>query len=132
MRFHKPQLEPSYSRSADFEGDDLSKDKYGFECGNCGAQVFAAYGDFQTAAWSWNENLPEHIVAAAKDVFQLNMVGRSHDGSLQAVILADCSDCGDRYLVYAGVDEGPNSYYRITVQGIVRIIDERDQRAGTN
>ena len=39
------------------------------------------------------------------------------------MVIANCSKCSAKYLVYAGVSEVYNSIYTVTIQGITELID---------
>ncbi len=120
MKFHNTLLEPDYARSPDFVGWNLDEANFQFDCGKCSRRITIAYQYFVDLFWRWEDRLGQDLVDAAKTQFRLNIVGRSHDGGWPTVTVANCNNCGSQHLVYAGVNEISNSYYQITVQGILR------------
>lgn len=110
-------LEPSYSRSPAWRGSELDQAECNFAC-SCGAAVSVRVADLTRAAWTWEQELGPDLSKAATARFQLNAVGRSHDGGSPALVRQSCAACGARFLVYAGVEETSNSVYSVTLQGV--------------
>jgi len=117
-----PQLiRPSYHREPWFAGSETSDRLYTWNCASCRAEVQVSLDAILRESWSWKSTLGKDLAAAAHDHFELNVVGRSHDGGSPSVLLAACPSCGTRYLLYAGVEEPSNSVYRVVIQGLSEV-----------
>jgi len=117
-----PQLiRPSYHRDPWFAGSEISDRVYSWQCLSCQADVHAPLDAILREAWSWESNLGEELAAATTSHFELNAVGKSHDGGWPSVLLVPCASCSARYLLYAGVSEPSNSVYRVVIQGLSEV-----------
>jgi hypothetical protein len=72
---------------------------------------------------AWENNWGEAFAAQAKKLYGIGVVGKSHDGGWPSMVIANCSKCTAKYLIYAGVREVYNSIYTVTIQGITELID---------
>ena len=68
---------------------------------------------------SWADSLAPEVVQEIRELFELNLVGKSHDGGWPSILPVVCESCGARFLVYAGFYETPNSFFTVTLQCVV-------------
>lgn len=118
MRFVGNLLEPSYSRVAQFDSTASGTTTYLFECVDCNEEIVIPLASLIGKEWSWRDRFDAKTSDKIQQHFSMNQVGKTPDGSWQAVDTISCPTCDSDYLVYFGVDEYANSAYRITIQGI--------------
>jgi hypothetical protein len=118
-------LAPAYDRVPDFSGSSTAHANFAFSCASCKRQVVVLIDQLIDAAWTWEtaaqREVDPALLTQAKEAFEFNLVGRSHDGGMPLLVFPHCSNCGMKYVLYAGVREPSNSYYVVTVQGISEV-----------
>jgi hypothetical protein len=115
LEFGLQLIRPSYSREPLFAGSEMSDRFYSWKCVGCRATVLTPLDAVLREAWSWKSTLGEPLASAASSHFELNAVGKSHDGGIPSILLVSCSSCNSQYLLYAGVSETSNSVYQVIV-----------------
>src|SRR5690606_30995310 len=108
----------SYSRPPNWQGYDLSEALADFSCSRCGNGIGVRFSRFLRRG---------HLVdkqqeAALEAIFDISMVGKSHDGGWPRFDLVACAKCGAEFAVYVGAKETSNSVYAFTLQGVVEIV----------
>ncbi len=114
-------VRPSYHRSAVFTGSELGDQAYSWRCPTCSADISAPVGTIVSEAWSWERSAGDEVASFARAHFELNAVGKSHDGGWPSILLVRCEGCAAQFVLYAGVEEVSNSVYQVTIQGLTHV-----------
>ena len=108
-------LKPSYSRPPNWQGCDLTEALADFSCSRCGSSIEVRFGRFLRR----ERSIDKQEEAALEALFEIPIVGKSHDGGWPRFDLIACGECDATFAVYVGVNETSNSVYAFTLQGIV-------------
>lgn len=119
MALGKILIKPSFSKLGTYHGPEPEDSEGKFGCSQCGADVVFNLAPFAAQGWGVDKSLPQELERELSRIFDVPIVGRSHDGGFPSYRLVACPSCGSKYVVYSGVDETSNSVWKITVQGIV-------------
>lgn len=120
LSFGRDVLQPSVHRAPTVRGYPTAAAViYPFICAACDASIRVDV--FRLANGQQATVLGSENATAVQQHFDVNLVGKSHDGGWPRFAVETCSHCRSRYLIYAGVQEPANGYYIITIQGIVEI-----------
>lgn len=125
MNFGQTILEPSYTRMPDFDSIDSNHASFEFDCKNCKSSIVRPYREL-IANTNWCDDFDKTTIDEISQFYEMNLVGKAPDGGWTAVEKYQCNNCGTRYLIYAGVNEYANSVYRVTLQGITELLDDRN------
>lgn len=121
MKFGKSILSPSYFRKPDFDSLDSADKTFTFDCVNCEKKIQKEYREIIGKEWNWKDNFDNETIQEIKQFYNFNAADKSPDGGWIAVEKISCKNCQTNYLIYAGVNENYNSFYKITLQGITEI-----------
>lgn len=124
MKFATRLIQPSYSRIPVYDSIPDANDVFQFVCEKCGETISKLYSDFIGKAWTWRDEYTAADQKAISEHFQMNVVGKTPDGSAQSIASISCTNCGAKYLIYAGINEYANSAYKVTLQGLSRLANE--------
>ena len=119
--FGRDILRPSLRREATYDTTRPTSRRFAFDCVACSGQVTLDLERFIGREVGDEGILGPERAAAIRDRFELNVVGKSHDGGWPRLRVEACGHCRQRYLVYVGVSEPANGWMLVTVQGIVEL-----------
>lgn len=123
IEFGRIILRPSPAREPAYDSQEACAAGYTFPCAECETPVtldlpglLERAGDERMLGGTEADRIREH--------FEFNLVGKAHDGGGPRIAVERCRRCGTRHLVYLGVREPANGWYRVTVQGITELKEE--------
>lgn len=122
MKIGRSLLSPSYNRLPDFVGDELRNGFYQFACGTCRTKLEIDYYSLCNREDSKFENSSEISIKNLKELYGIGIVGKSQDGGWPVFNIVKCNACKAEFVVYTGVNEVANSFFRVTVQGITELV----------
>ncbi len=123
MKFGLSIVTPSHGRLPDFDSAE-TRESFTFDCIKCVSDITLNFDNLISKYLRWEEEIDTIALEQVKRYFEFNVVGKTPDGGWPSVVDNRCPNCETNYLVYAGVDEYYNSLFKVTLQGIVEIIDE--------
>ena len=112
MSFGTVILKPSLTRLPNYTGCNLENKKLVFSCSSCGTSVNHIFD---------NSEFSKTETSQLVKIFNIPLVGKSHDGGWPNFQKSECQNCSKKYAVYIGVNETSNSVYTLTLQGAVEI-----------
>jgi hypothetical protein len=123
MRLRRsPNICASYQRPPDVSGDVITGE-YFASCVACGTDLPVAGEMFIDKVWRWEEDFTPDIPDDLRRYFEVSITtGKSHDGGEPIFVRAVCAVCRAEHIFYAGVQEGPNSYYRLWIHDVAQAI----------
>src|SRR5918992_2348958 len=98
--FGRNVLTPSYHREPAYDSLRGGDPRYEFHCVGCDAVVTLDLSEYLTGDADGERILGESAVEAVRGRFDLNLVGKSHDGGWPRLRVERCRVCGRRYLAY--------------------------------
>jgi hypothetical protein len=122
MEFKCKILEPSYHRKPYFDGYDTEKADSSFDCIDCGNMLEIPFDEILESAYNWKEKVNQSDSNKITNHFDLNDVGKSHDGGIPSIFTKQCEQCKSKYLFYFGLREYHHSVYKVVKQGISQIL----------
>ncbi len=122
MEFKCKILEPSYHRKPYFDSHDTEKADSSFDCIDCGNRLEIIFNEILESAYNWKEKVTQSNINKITNHFNLNDVGKSHDGGFTSIFKKECQQCQSTYLFYFGLTEYHHSVYKVVKQGISQIL----------
>lgn len=120
--FGRDVTKPGIARKPTYDVGHPETAAYEFPCVVCQEPVSLDLTVYLGFAAGRDDVLGDDNRAAIREHFDLNLVGKAHDGGWPRLRVEACRKCATRYLVYVGVKEPTNSWFQVTVQGIVELI----------
>ncbi len=112
----------SYQRPPDFSGNVITG-KYSASCVACGTDLLVAGEMFIDKIGRWEEDFTPDIPDDLRRYFEVSTTtGKAHDGGEPVFVRAVCAVCRAEHIFYGGVQEGPNSHYRLWIHGVAQAI----------
>lgn len=116
VKFGNIILNPSWTRPLTYQGHDLSSGSGVFGCTYCKEKVVVPFSNLLEK----KDSVRNETEDALCKVFDVPIVGKSHDGGWPIFKNVVCASCGHRYIAYLGVNETSNSFYGVTLQGVIQ------------
>lgn len=113
-----PIVSPSYSRECQYKTDSESDGLFPLKCTGCGGKFQINLNLFIPGS---GQAVEAHLITEAKVLFDIPVVGKSHDGGWPEFRVVNCANCSKSFLGYAGAKEVSNSIWHITLQGIAEV-----------
>jgi len=117
-------VSPDLTRPPSFDVLHPHTREYRFDCAACGTVIQIDLDAILSEDGRVDSILGAENAAAIRAHFDLNMVGKSHDGGWPRFHVERCSSCRTAYLIYVGVKEPSNSRFLVTMQGITQLVTE--------
>jgi len=116
VKFGEIILNPSWTRPYTYQGHDLSDGTGVFGCVNCQEKIVVPFSNLLENKKSIDEETENTLCK----LFDVPIVGKSHDGGWPRFENVVCASCGQGYVAYIGVNETSNSVYGVTLQGVIQ------------
>lgn len=124
MKFGIDIVTPSYTRTPTYDSTNGLGSLYEFDCISCKSRIAIDFKKIIRGEHRWLEDFDEATQKQISNHFDMNAVGKSPDGGWPVLKVCRCENCISEYLIFAGIQEVSNSIYKITMQGITKLIDE--------